>query len=252
MTRGFAADHTGATARPSPNFGERRNAIKPAMIVLHYTGMKEGRVAEDWLCDDRSQVSAHYVVHEDGRIVQLVSEKHRAWHAGKSCWRGQSDINSASIGIEIVNPGHLFGYPDFPDAQIEALIDLCLGVGQRWSIKPELVLAHSDVAPGRKIDPGEKFPWDRLHKAGVGHYVEPAAIEEDGRTRQELPIERLQRMLAEYGYGIDETGAIDDQTRIVVEAFQRHFRQAKVDGIPDHSTVATLRALLAGIGKDRV
>ncbi|MBN9252732.1 MAG: N-acetylmuramoyl-L-alanine amidase, partial [Mesorhizobium sp.] len=168
---GFLPDHAGADVRVSPNFGPREGTRRPDMIVLHYTGMESGQAAEAWLCDPASEVSSHYLVHEDGRIVQMVRESDRAWHAGKSSWRGVTDTNSRSVGIEIVNPGHTLGYPKFPQIQIDAVIDLCRGIVGRHGIAPELVLAHSDVAPGRKVDPGEKFPWPKLFEAGVGHLV---------------------------------------------------------------------------------
>jgi N-acetylmuramoyl-L-alanine amidase len=246
---GFATEHDGADVRVSPNFGPRRDGMTPDLILLHYTGMVSGEAAEAWLCDPASEVSAHYLVHEDGRIVQMVREQDRAWHAGKSSWHGRTDINSCSVGIEIVNPGHVLGYREFPKGQIEAVIALCRGIATRHAIAPERVLAHSDVAPGRKVDPGEKFPWKALHEAGVGHMVETATghgrklAEGDGGEA----VEALQSMLALYGYGIEITGTFDPSTRIVVEAFQRHFRPAKVDGIADVATVETLRQLLAAL-----
>jgi N-acetylmuramoyl-L-alanine amidase len=244
---GFAPDHPGVSTRPSPNFGSRRNGLLPSMIVLHYTGMATGGAAEDWLCDPRSEVSAHYLVHEDGRIVQLVAERDRAWHAGKGSWRGLDDVNSGSIGIEIVNGGHYLGYPDFPDRQIASLVGLCAGIIRRWQIRPERVLAHSDVAPGRKIDPGEKFPWRVLHEAGIGHLVAPAPAGPAPIPLSATRMRKLTAMLARYGYGIAADGGADDRTRAVVEAFQRHFRPERVDGIADRSTFETLAALLADL-----
>src|SRR5690606_35988766 len=132
--------------------------------------------AEDWLCDPRSQVSSHYLVDDDGAVVQMVPERCRAWHAGKSFWQGEIDLNSRSVGIEIANPGHDLGYSDFPDEQIEAVIRLCRDIMGRWEIPAHRVLAHSDIAPTRKIDPGEKFPWKRLAGEGIGFYVDPAPI----------------------------------------------------------------------------
>ena len=243
---GFAADHAGAAVRPSPNFGERRDGLKPDIIILHYTAMETGIGAEDWLCNPASEVSAHYLVHEDGRIVQMVREGDRAWHAGAGSWQGQIDVNSRSIGIEIANPGHRFGYPDFPAKQIDAVIALCRGIVARHAIGPERVLAHSDVAPGRKIDPGEKFPWAALHAAGIGHLVEPVPVRpgpvlaEGDRGES---VRKLQAMLADYGYGLPATGEFDAATTAVVAAFQRHFRPELVDGIADQSTIETLRAL---------
>jgi N-acetylmuramoyl-L-alanine amidase len=233
---------------PSPNCNDRAGA-PPDMILLHYTGMQTGEAALERLTSAESKVSSHYVVFEDGRIVQCVPEDKRAWHAGVSCWAGETDINSRSIGIEIVNPGHEFGYPDFPRRQIAAVIVLCKGIlARRSAIGADRVLAHSDVAPSRKQDPGEKFPWELLADSGVGHWVRAAPLNVPGMTLapgdRSDAVTRLQRMLHSYGYGIDETGIYDDATRDVVTAFQRHFRQARVDGIADPSTLLTLRALL--------
>ena len=250
---GFAPDHAGADVRVSPNFGQRREVARPDMIILHYTGMETGAAAEAWLCDPASEVSSHYLVHEDGRVVQMVREGDRAWHAGKSSWLGMSDINSRSVGIEIVNPGHALGYRNFPKAQIGAVIALCRGIAMRHSIRPERVLAHSDVAPGRKIDPGERFPWRELAKAGVGHFVAP--VRAGGRPVLQpgdcgAKVEELQAMLALYGYGIDITGVFDPPTSVVLSAFQLHFRPRKVDGLADRSTVETLRRLLQALPAD--
>ncbi|ACM27060.1 N-acetylmuramoyl-L-alanine amidase [Agrobacterium sp. SHOUNA12C] len=246
----FPADFAGASVQPSPNHGEREGGRKPDMILLHYTGMGTAEGALDWLCRAESQVSSHYFVFEDGRVVQLVPEERRAWHAGKSLWRDEADINSLSIGIEIANAGHPGGLPDFPDAQVEAVIELCRDCGQRWAIAPERVLGHSDVAPVRKVDPGEKFPWARLAAAGVGHWVEPAPIT-GGRFFQKgdvgQPIEALQSMLSLYGYGTEITGEFSTKLEGDVQAFQRHFRPARVDGIADFSTIDTLHRLLSSL-----
>ena len=186
-------------------------------------------------------------------IVQLVRESDRAWHAGRGSWRGRVDINSCSIGIEVANGGQAYGYPDFPARQIDAVIALCRDIGVRNSIRPERVLAHSDTATGRKIDPGEKFPWATLHAAGVGHYVEPVAVR-GGRFlslgERGEPVEALQSMLALYGYGIDISGVFDQTTAAVVAAFQRHFRPQRVDGVADQSTIETLHRLLAALPPD--
>ncbi|MEX0405112.1 N-acetylmuramoyl-L-alanine amidase [Aquibium sp. LZ166] len=244
---GFAADHPGAEIRVSPNFGPRAGGIGPDMIVLHYTGMESGPGAEAWLCNPESEVSSHYLVHEDGRIVQMVRETDRAWHAGKSSWKGERDINSRSVGIEIVNPGHFLGYPDFPEAQIAAVIDLCRGIMERHPIPPERVLAHSDVAPGRKIDPGERFPWTNLADAGVGvRPPEPPPVSGPylawGASGE--AVERLQSMLGLYGYDVEITGVFDRTTHVAVEAFQRHFRSTRADGIADAATCAVLHELV--------
>jgi N-acetylmuramoyl-L-alanine amidase len=237
----------------SPNHGERRGFSRPDSVILHYTGMPTGAEALALLCDPASEVSSHYFVWEDGRVVQLVPEDRRAWHAGRSVWKGQSDVNSASIGIEIVNPGH-DALPPFPARQIDGVIALLRDIGARYEIAPERVLAHSDIAPTRKIDPGEHFPWRTLWRAGIGHWVAPAAIGEGprfGRGQEGPPIRALQALLALYGYGVELTGVYDAQTQGVVAAFQRHFRPARVDGEADASTLATLRALIAGLDENK-
>jgi len=200
------------------------------------------------LTDPASKVSCHYVITEDGIILQLVPESERAWHAGVSAWNGATDINLASIGIEIVNPGHGFGYPDFPQAQIDAVIKLCCDIVARVPIPPTRVLAHSDVAPSRKTDPGEKFPWRQLYAAGVGCWVEPSPLAPGptlGLGDNGDAVRELQTMLADYGYAISVSGRYDEVTKDVVTAFQRHFRPARVDGIADVSTMETLRSLHA-------
>jgi N-acetylmuramoyl-L-alanine amidase len=233
---------------PSPNHGERKGDRRPDMLILHYTGMPVTGEALQWLCNPVSQVSAHYFVFEDGRILQLVPEGRRAWHAGVGEWAGEDDINSCSIGIEIANPGHPGGLPDYPDAQIEAVALLSRDICERWRVPRDRVLAHSDIAPARKVDPGENFPWERLHRAGIGHWTPPAKIA-DGRyfSRGDSgqPIEALQAMLRMYGYGLAINGVFDERTEQVVTAFQRHFRQARVDGVADASTITTLRDLIA-------
>lgn len=232
---------------PSPNYGERRVAA-PDMLLLHYTGMPDSEGALRWLCNPASEVSAHYVVFEDGRIVQCVPEARRAWHAGASSWKDERDINSRSIGIEIANPGHDAGAPPYPDPQIARLIDLCFDILARNPIPPERVLGHSDIAPARKRDPGEWFPWQRLHAAGIGRWVAPAPVA-DGPVialgdRGE-DVRELRTLLAAYGYGIAALDIFDADTEFAVTAFQRHFRPALVDGRADRSTLDTLRRLLA-------
>ncbi len=234
---------------PSPNHDERKDGRAPNMILLHYTGMQTGEAALQRLTTAASKVSSHYVVFENGRIVQCVPETRRAWHAGESFWAGETDINSCSIGIEIVNPGHEFGYRDFPLRQIAAVISLCKTINtRRGPILPERILAHSDVAPSRKRDPGEKFPWGLLSDSDVGLWVRPAPLDLDGVALKMgdhgEAVAQLQHALRRYGYGIEETGGYDDATRDVVTAFQRHFRTARVDGIADQSTLVTLRALV--------
>ena len=236
--------------RAAANHNERAAGTPVDMLVLHYTGMESEQGALDWLCREESRVSCHYFVFTDGRIVQSVSETRRAWHAGVSSWRGFSDLNSRSIGIEIANPGHAYCYPDFPAVQMEAVTALCADICARLAIAPRLVLAHSDVAPARKIDPGEKFDWALLARHGIGHWVVPAPAR-GGRFFQQgdsgQPVEALQAMLALYGYGVEVSGIYDTTTQQAVSAFQRHFRQEKVDGIADVSTIETLHRLLSAL-----
>lgn len=235
---------------PSPNHGERKEGKRADMVLLHYTGMPDTGQALQWLCNPVSEVSCHYFVFEDGRVLQLVPEGRRAWHAGVSSWAGERDVNSVSLGIEIAHPGHdaAGAMAPYPEAQIEAVIALVRDLGARHSIAPHRVLAHSDVAPRRKRDPGEIFPWERLFAAGIGHLVPEAPIR-DGRFFQRgdegPPVEALQAMLALYGYGLSIDGIFGEETHGVVEAFQRHFRRTRVDGVADASTITTLRDLIA-------
>ena len=237
---------------PSPNVSERRDGPRADILLLHYTGMQSAQAALERLCDPIAKVSSHYMVFEDGKIVQMVPETRRAHHAGVSFWAGDTDINSRSIGIEIANPGHDFGYPEYPKRQISAVIDLCRDIIARNSIPADYVLAHSDVAPTRKQDPGEKFPWREFFEAGIGLWVPPAPIASDNAQSPSLKqgdsgeaVAALQKDLAEYGYGVPNGGNFDELTKAVVTAFQLHFRPARVDGIADASTRDTLRALLA-------
>lgn len=236
--------------RPSPNVDMRRGGAEPDILLLHYTGMASAEAACERLVSAEAQVSCHYVVLESGETLQLVPEASRAWHAGLSSWDGETDVNSRSIGVEIVNPGHDFGYPDFPAAQIEAVIELARDICARRGVQPERVLAHSDVAPQRKIDPGEKFPWDALAARGVGHWVAPTPLgEASGLAEGDEgePVEHLQTLLSLYGYGVEIDGRFDAALAATVRAFQRHFRPARVDGIGDFSTCDTLRNLLAAL-----
>src|SRR6202167_656566 len=226
-----------AEVMPSPNHGERAGARRPDMIVLHYTGMTDADAALELLKARGSEVSAHYFVFEDGRIIQMVQESRRAWHAGKSSWAGETDINSCSIGVEIANPGHDHGYPDFPKRQIAAVTALCRSIQTRNTIPPSRVLAHSDVAPSRKQDPGEKFPWRTLYESGVGHWVKPAPISEGGVVLalgdRNNAVATMQDELGKYGYGVTASGIYDSATHDVVKAFQRHFRPERIDGVSD-------------------
>ncbi len=235
----------------SPNHDERVGG-DPDMILLHYTGMQTAEAALERLRDAEARVSSHYFVYENGSVVLMVPEARRAWHAGVSSWAGETDNNSRSIGIEIVNPGHEFGYQDFPRRQIAAVIALCRGIIARRGIKRDRILAHSDVAPARKQDPGEKFPWKLLGESGVGLWVEPVPITDwlslvPGDTG--TTVFDLQKSLGDLGYGVPLSGDYDEATRQVVTAFQRHFRPAQVDGMADTSTRETLRKLLEARSK---
>jgi N-acetylmuramoyl-L-alanine amidase len=246
-----APDSTLATLWcPSPNREPRRNGRGADMLVLHYTGMDSSDAALAWLTQGESKVSCHYLVDEDGRIAQMVRESERAWHAGQSLWAGETDLNSCSIGIEIHNPGHDIGYRAFPDVQMRAVEALCLDIFGRHAIRPERVVAHSDIAPGRKRDPGEKFDWARLARAGVGIWVAPAPLTDEsglGPGDEGPEILKLQRDLSAFGYGVELTSTYGTGLEKVVEAFQRHFRQGRIDGRADASTRDTLTRLLAAV-----
>jgi N-acetylmuramoyl-L-alanine amidase len=241
---------------PSPNIEPRLRGLTPSILILHYTGLETVARALDVLSRPDCKVSCHYVIDVDGRIIQMVSEEARAWHAGVSYWQGETDINSASIGIEIQNPGHQLGYPDFPEAQMRAVAALSADIIGRHGIRPARVLAHSDVAPGRKIDPGEKFDWAGLHGAGVGHWVEPALIDAAdavlwlGATGP--AVDEARRLLSSYGYRIEPAGEFDPAMGIVVKAFQLHFRPERADGRLDASSLDTLARLVAALPDARV
>jgi N-acetylmuramoyl-L-alanine amidase len=212
----------------SPNHNERQLPI--SMLVLHYTGMTSAEAARERLCDEAAEVSAHYLVEEDGTVWSMVPEARRAWHAGASSWRGESDVNSASIGIEIVNPGHEFGYRPFPEAQMKAIETLAREILARHPIPAWNVVGHSDVAPRRKQDPGELFDWRGLARAGVGLWPSTAAVP---------PSTNPEGDLARIGYEIDDLA-------MTAAAFQRRFRPARIDGALDEET-RTLIAALARI-----
>jgi N-acetylmuramoyl-L-alanine amidase len=224
--------------RWSPNADDRPSGCVIDTLILHYTGMPTAAAALARLRDPAAKVSAHYLIDEDGDAVQLVPEERRAWHAGVSAWAARARLNDCSIGIELVNPGHEWGYRPFTDAQYDACVMLCRAILARWPIAPRRVLAHSDVAPARKQDPGELFDWARLAAAGVGLWPEPGP----GEARR---ANQVQAELAQFGYDVTQSGRLDEPTRMVVRAFQRHFRPARIDGQPDRGTLARLDGLLA-------
>jgi len=215
--------------KASPNFNDRPAGSPVDMLVLHYTGMISTEAALDRLCDPAAKVSAHYLIDEDGTVYRLVPESRRAWHAGLSAWRGHRDVNGRSIGIELANPGHEYGYRDFPAPQMSALTDLAGAILSRHPIPPRNIVGHSDIAPDRKLDPGERFDWRSLAERGIGLYPAQAGVA-DGDVLS---------LLAEYGY---DTGA-----RQVVAAFQRHFRTRRIDGKADAETQSILGSLIAEI-----
>lgn len=240
----------------SPNHNERGDGRRPDMLVLHYTGMNGHDSARDWLCNPASKVSCHYIVDTDGIITQMVPEQRRAWHAGVAIWQGETDINSCSIGIEIDNPGHVeTGLEDYAGAQMEAVARLSLDICARHKIRKPRVLGHSDVAPARKNDPGEHFDWARLYRVGVGVWVPAAPLNTTGDSLSpgdEGPqVAALGEQLRAIGYGVPDASAggtphtYDTALTEIVTAFQRHWRQARVDGIADPSTRETIARVLA-------
>jgi N-acetylmuramoyl-L-alanine amidase len=211
---------------PSPNHNERLCPIDT--VLLHYTDMESAQRAIDALRNPLSQVSCHYVIDEEGQVYTLVEERKRAWHAGKSFWQGRTDLNSSSVGIELVNPGHSYGYIPFSDSQIEALIELLLEIQSRWEIPSSRILGHSDVAPRRKEDPGHLFPWKRLHQKGLGLWP----VEGKGAYPD------VKEGLSKIGY---ETISLPH----ALLAFQRHFQPHKMDGIADDETLALIAGLIS-------
>ena len=215
---------------PSPNFNARELPV--SMIVLHYTGMESADEALERLCSEEAGVSAHYLIDEGGLVTQMVPEENRAWHAGKSYWRGITDVNSASVGIELVNPGHEFGYRDFPEAQIEALLPLLSDIKKRHGVSRSNVVGHSDIAPARKTDPGELFPWERLarHKLAIPAPRPSLRLVFDNDGAFYLALER-------FGYDITDGPA-------AVRAFERRWRPERITGEIDGEISALLFELL--------
>lgn len=231
---------------PSPNHDARTHGKSVDILLLHYTGMKTGQAAVDRLLDPEATVSSHYVVDEDGTVYRLVAEERRAWHAGVSYWRGAERINDRCIGIEIVNPGHEWGYRDFPALQMAVVCDLCLGILSRHPIPPRNVIGHSDVAPDRKEDPGEKFDWQGLADNGVGLWPKDISdLGTAGVLTDETAMRLVRADLAAIGYRIAAHGAHDKDLATVLRAFQRHWRQEEINGLADAGTRARLRAVRA-------
>ena len=234
----------------SPNQRERPPGAIIDTLILHYTGMRTGDAAIARLCDPASEVSSHYVVEEDGRVFRLVEERRRAAHAGVSIWRGREMLNDSSIGIEIVNPGHEWGYRRYPAAQIEAVKHLCQGILARHPIPPARVLGHSDVAPDRKQDPGELFPWRDLARDGIG--VWPRDVADPGTddpVAGALGLARVRADLRAIGYDPAEEGGMDTALAMVLRAFQRHWRPEAVSGRADRGTRMRMASLAEQIGR---
>jgi N-acetylmuramoyl-L-alanine amidase len=219
-----------AIRRASPNFDRRQLPV--TMVVLHYTGMVDAEAAIERLCDPAAKVSAHYLIDERGEIVAMVDEELRAWHAGASWWRGITDVNSASVGIELANPGHDFGYRPFPIPQMAALMALLPEIVARHGVAPANVVGHSDVAPQRKTDPGELFDWDLLAARGLALPRPREGLVDPGWDDADVGA-----ALAQFGYGVDDLPA-------TIRAFQRHFRREAVTGVADAETRAILHRLL--------
>ncbi len=236
----------------SPNQDDRPADVPIDMIVLHYTGMTSAAKAIARLRDPAARVSAHYVVDEDGSVLRLVTEARRAWHAGVSFWRGRRDLNDRSIGIEIVNPGHEWGYREFPVLQLAAVCDLCLSILSRHRIAGRDIVAHSDIAPDRKQDPGEKFDWEQLALNGVGLW--PHGIADAGTgdaVREAAGLETARAGLREIGYDVAAHGPLDPALAATLRAFQRHWRAEAVTGQADAGTMRRLAALVALVGRGR-
>ncbi len=230
--------------RPSPNFAERPAGVAVDTLVLHYTGMESGEAAVARLCDTEARVSSHYVVDEAGGVLCLVGEERVAYHAGVSCWRGARSVNLRSVGIEIVNPGHDFGYPEFPPAQMAAVAALCREILARHPIPARNVVGHADVAPHRKQDPGEKFDWRGLARQGIGLWPEGVDGAATGDADDgEVALKPVRAALALIGYEVAPAGGLDAPLGSVLRAFQRHWRGEAVTGLADRGTRARIEAV---------
>ncbi|HEY1932329.1 MAG TPA: N-acetylmuramoyl-L-alanine amidase [Acetobacteraceae bacterium] len=236
---------------PSPNQSDRPAGIPIDTLILHYTGMQTAQAAIDRLRDPDARVSSHYVVDEDGAVFRLVPEARRAFHAGISFWRGNTGLNDRSIGIEIVNPGHEWGYRDFPALQMAAVCDLCLEILSRHPIPPRNVVAHSDVAPDRKEDPGELFDWPGLARNGVGLWPEDVPdFGIGGAVRDAAQLRDVRAALAAIGYQVAPEGPLDPSLATVLRAFQRHWRPEAITGEADAGTISRLHAVARMVAGD--
>jgi N-acetylmuramoyl-L-alanine amidase len=235
----------GVRELPSPNQDERPGGMPVDMLVLHYTGMRTAAAALARLRDPAARVSSHYVVDEDGTTWRLVAEDRRAWHAGISYWRGMTELNNRSIGIEIVNPGHEWGYQPFPVLQLASVCDLCLSILSRHRIPPRNIVGHSDVAPDRKQDPGELFDWEGLARNGVGLWPDDVPdLGTSGAVRDAARLRDVRAALGRIGYRVAAEGALDPALATTLRAFQRHWRPETVNGQADAGTLTRLLAVV--------
>ncbi len=238
----------------SPNFNDRPEKATIDILVMHYTGMKTADEALKRMCDPRAEVSSHYMVYEDGDIVNLVDEQKRAWHAGISCWRGTASLNDISIGIEIVNKGHEFGYAPFPQIQMESVSKLARDIMDRHGIEARNVVGHSDIAPSRKQDPGELFNWQSLAKDGIGLWPDIKKVKKGDEVlvqtgKEDVDVARVQKMLSDYGYHIRVDGYYGSKTEDVVKAFKRHFVPEYVNVCWDRLAEERMKKLLTMVGE---
>lgn len=246
---------------PSPNFNDRKTSID--MLVFHYTGMESGEAALSRMREASAEVSAHYMVWEDGRVSQLVEEQKRAWHAGVGAWQGDTDLNSCSIGIEIVNGGHNVpladgSLPPYPEAQIASVITLAKAILERHDIPQGRIVGHSDIAPMRKEDPGEHFPWAALAEVGIGYWpgkvgsmsATPLALIGRGLGRDDSgsAVKRIKDMLRAIGYDLAAHEDYDEVLEAVIRAFQRRWRPQRVSGQADLETLSLIVAVSDALG----
>jgi len=229
---------------PSPNFENRPPGVSVNLLLFHYTGMKSASEAIARLCNPNSKVSAHYLIDEGGNIFSLVEENKRAWHAGVASWNDDVDINNISVGVEIANPGHEFGYSRYPERQMVAVETLSIDIIKRHSIRAARVLAHSDVSPSRKCDPGELFDWERLAAAGIGIWPKMLPVSVDFEIGS---IRQCQKQLKMIGYSLKVTGVLDECTRDTILAFQRHWLPNRLTGKFDVETVWRMKSLLRAL-----
>lgn len=231
------------TENLSPNWDERPDGVALDTVVLHYTGMRSGAEALERMCDPAAKVSAHYMIEEDGSVFLLVPEAKRAWHAGVSCWQGQDNLNHNSIGVELVNPGHEFGYRAFPDVQIESLLSLLADISSRHAIPKARYIGHSDIAPDRKTDPGELFPWRMLAEKGFGLWSDLDGNRSEVVLKKGVTgsgVDRLNKQLGVVGYTWANSLIYDENLERVVKAFQAHWRPQSVTGCYDKGTALIL------------